>query len=326
MRQSGQALQEYAIVLILIAVLCMGVLGLLGGDIRALLNRGDVSRNSSVQELYALIGTPVNGKAQASAGAQSLPDGATLGIDPANGQITLLESGNGGSQNSSSAEGSQIVAILADRLGSLAAYRTEDGEPLPDDVQALLRQLSASGRKMGAFYEQYEQQQDAFSALNHQISQAQMNGQYEGGPYYDSEFVGQAIQYTEQYMTFSGTFQQLSGKLANNPAYKDLQKQVADYAGGLSGMTHKNVGLPIFSEFHVSNIRPQDLQKAFASNPNTAKQFKSVEAATINQPAPVREKIFQKSITALGQHLQVGTPITAEQPLSLEAPGLTANR
>lgn len=326
MRHSGQALHEYAIVLVLVTILCVGALKLLGRDIRNLLDRGDTSRSGSVQDLYALIGTPVNGQSQASVPQSIIPDGATLGINPANGQITLLESGNGGSQNSSSAEGSQVVLALADRLGDLTGYRTEDGEPLPDDVQALLRQLSASGKQMGMFYSAYQGQQDAFSALNNRISQAQLNGQYEGGPYYDGEFVGQAIGYTEQYMTFSETFHQLSGKLENNPAYRDLQKQVADYAGGLSGMAHKNVGLPIFSEFHVSNIRPQDLQTAFASNPNTARQFRMLESATANNTAPVREKIFQQGIVAMGQQMQVGTPITAEKPLSLEAPVLTASR
>lgn len=331
MRHNGHAIQEYAIAFALIVALCMGSLSLLGGNISTLLNNSDVSRNAKTESLFSIIDAPVassqkTGATGSNGNPQPLSTSVTLGIDPGSGQITLIESGNSGGKNTSSIDGSQIVTALANNLNLLTEFKTADGKPLPADVQGLLRQLASSGSQLGAFSQQYESQRDAITKLNQQIAQQQAQGQYQGEPYYDSAFVKQAIQYTEQYMAFSETYKQLSGQLAQNPAYHDLQTQLADYAGGISNLSHQNVGVPVFGEFHVSRINPQDLATAFATNPNTAAQFKALANATSQQSPTDKEKTFQSSIVSLGESLLVGSSVTAEQPLVLDPPLLTASR
>lgn len=331
MRHSGHAIQEYAIAFALIVALCMGSLSLLGDNISTLLTNSDVSRNAKAESLFSIIDTPVvsskkTGNAGNKGNQQPLSSSVTLGIDPGSGQITLIESGNGGGKNTSSIDGSQIVTALANNLNQLTEFKTADGQPLPEDIQGLLRQLATSGSQLGAFSQQYQSQQDALTKLNQQISQQQAQGQYQGEPYYDSAFVQQAIQYTEQYMTFSETYKRLSTELTQNPAYHDLQAQIADYAGGISNLSHQNVGVPVFGEFHVSRINPQDLATAFATNPNTATQFKALANATSQQSPIEKEKTFQSSIVSLGESLIVGSTVTADQPLTIAPPTLMATR
>lgn len=324
MRHSGHVLHEYAIVLALITVLCLGALYLLGSNTSTLLS--NIGQRSEINDLFALIDVLLTSKGkQGVAANQASPANITLSVTPDSGQITLTDSGNGGVQNTSSLDGSQIVTTLAHNLEQLTDFKTADGKPLPEDIQGLLRKLAASGEQLGSFYQQYEANQDALTSLNQQIAQQQSKGQYGGEPYYDRAFVQQAIQYTEQYMAFAETYKQLSTKLAQNPAYSKLKTQLADYAGGISNLSHQNVGVPVFSQFHVSHINPQDLETAFAANPNTATQFKLLDSISSQQPPVEKEKTFQSSIVALGQSLTVGTPVTSDQPLSLTPPVLAAS-
>jgi Flp pilus assembly pilin Flp len=316
LKQSGQSLQEYAIAIALIAVVAIGGLKLLGGNISNLFGTiGKPKAQNDVQHLYALIGA--DGRGNATDNPQGVTN-ALLKLNPVTGRVEITST-TGGVTNATSADGVMNTVSLA--LAQLAATRMGNGQPLPDDIQQLLRKLSATGTDMGSLYGQIEQQQAAFDATNQVIQQQIAQGKYGGPPYYDSSYVQMTVNNANNYLTFAQTYQQLSEKLAGmaqtDPAVAALQQKVSSYAGAISGITFNNLAQPTFSSFHIDNVKTSDLLSSLSSAPLALQYFAPVATQTVLASPASRDSTFQQSFLSIGQQMQAGTPINADTGLSL---------
>ncbi len=325
--RSGNAVHEYAIVLSLVAALSIGVLKVTGGNLQQLLGNADASHNPNTQTLFALIGAKIKPGNTPDPSIQpnqssNQPQQVTLKLDATTGQLTVVDGNNAG-LNTSSVDGSVLVTRMSDVLDSLSHSKTVSGAPLPNDIQALLRQLSATGKSLGEFQQTFQNNQTHLTILNEEIARQQSSGQFQGEPYYNADFVQGTVRYTEDYMVFSNTYQQLADKLAADPAYATLGKKVADLAGGINSMTSQTVGTPLFSDLHITHVNPQDLQTALAQNPLAAKQFNKLDALTGSLPPTMQDSLFSNGVLTLSKQLAVGTPITVNQSLAINLSGLT---
>lgn len=329
MGNKGQALHEYAIALSLIALLSLGALKLLGWNIGNLLQRSTSAETvQKTDQLFSLVDVSVksggSGVQPLTAQASTPPASVSLKLDPATGQV-VINSTSSGEKNSTSVDGGTVMSLAAQQLAQLANTKLANNQPLPDDIQALLKQLSLTGTNLSGYFSQLEAYQKQLGQFNQVIDQQNAQGQFSGPPYYDAKVVSQAIGYTNQYVQLSAVYQQLSAKLAalppGDPAVAVLQQQVSDYTGAISSMAHDNVGGPLFSQIHIEHVNPGDLAAALQSSPATAPYFQSLSVQSANMTPAQRETFFQQSIVAMGEQMKVGTPISGDQGVQLALAG-----
>lgn len=321
MKPKGQALHEYAIALALLAIVSVGALKLLGWNISSLFARTTSAQTvSQTDQLFSLIGAQAEGSNQGSSqaaqfSASTVPQNVLLKIDPATGKVMISDQ-SGGEKNSTSVDGGALISGASQALASLANTTLANGEPLPDDIQALIQKLSASGGQIGQYYQDFEANQQAIAQLTQAIVQQNALGEYGGPPYYPPELVTQTIGYTEQYIQFSQTYHQLEAKLAglakNDPAAAALQQKMSAYAGAISTTAHENVGQPFFQDMHIERVQTADLAAALRSNPVAAQYFQSMNTQTASMSPAERDAFFQQSILTLGEQMKVGTPIDGQ--------------
>lgn len=326
MNAKGHALHEYAIALGLLAVVAIGALQLLGWNINNLFASTTSSKTTSeTEKLFSLIGASTGQKSgKAPLQASVIPQNVSLKIDPVTGKVMITDN-SGGEKNSTSVDGGTLIEGAAQALAKLQNMTLSNGQPLPDDIKALLQKLSAQGGQIGQFYSQFETSQDAINQLNQAISKQTAQGQFTGPPYYSPDLVSEAIGYTDQYIQFSQTYQQLQTKLTalakTDPAAASIQKSMNDYAGAITNTAHENMGQPLFSALHIDRAQDSDLAAALKNNPTANQYFQLLNTQTANMSPAERETYFQQTILTIGEQLKVGTPITSSDlSISLVTP------
>lgn len=331
MKRKGQALYEYAIALGLLAIVSIGALQLLGWNVNNLFGQATSARTvSQTDQLFSLIGASSQGSGQpAQLKAANIPQNVLLKIDPDTGKV-LISDQSGGEKNSTSVDGAAFITGASQALADLSKTTLANGEPLPDDIQALLKKLSASGSQLGQYYSAFEANQDAIAQLSQAMTQQQQAGQFSGPPYYPAELVTQTIGYTEQYIQLSQTYHQLEAKLGtlaqNDPAVAELKQKISSYAGAISTTAHENVGQPFFSDMHIEHVQSADLMAALRDNPTAAQYFQQVNSQTAHMPPAEREAYFQQSILTIGEQMKVGAPIDGQgMSIALAPPQSASN-
>ena len=331
MGNRGQVLHEYAIALALIALLSVGALKLLGGNISNLFQQStSAEATQKTEQLYSLVGASLkngnNATTQSTnaSSASSQPSKVTLKIDPATGQV-VIQDATGSNTNFTSLDGGTVMSLAAQQLALLANTKLAGNQPLPNDMQMLLKQLSQTGTNLSGYFDELDTVRQQLVPFNKVIDQQNAQGQFSGPPYYDATMVNQVIAYTNQDIQFSALYQQLSSQLdtlpASDPAVIALKKQVDDYTGAISSISQDNVGAPFFSELHIEHVNSSDLTTALQNNSATAPYFQLLNDQSANMAPAEREVFFQQAIVSMGKQMQVGTPITDSQGIQLALDG-----
>lgn len=315
----GQALHEYAIAIALIAIVGIGGLKLLGFDFSNLI--GSVSNTKTqndVQQLYSLVGADVHGGATTTTGTSGGTTTVSLKINPKTGLVEVLNT-TGGATNVTSIDGSNLIANVSMELALLSNTRTSSNQPLPDNIQQLLKQLSTYGTQLSANYSTIVSLKPSFDKTNAAYAVALAKGA--PTPNYNPKIVQATVSDTNTYLNFATTYQQLQQELTTlaktDPAMAALQTQVADYSGSISGLTYSNVAVPTFSQFHINAVDPITLMSSLSKAPLANQYFTQAATAAAKLPPSQQEQFFQQSFVNGAQQTQVGTPIDAATGLSI---------
>ena len=233
LRDRAQTTSEYAMILALVAVICIAALTLLGKNINALLAGfgGSMPKSQSV--------TPPGGNnttAVASTTTAAVPTAATataatttavgVSMDASTGQIQLsnLDSGTSGKITTSS-QGTELAALALQRLAKTAL--TDDGQP-PDPVSlGLIQKLADLGHSLASEQSSITLPPPANSKASDYLSSATYSQFYYSGMLQTAD-------------TFYNTYAQLDQLIGSNPRYSNIMSQVQDYAGLASSITHQN--------------------------------------------------------------------------------------
>jgi hypothetical protein len=318
-------LHEYAIIIALLAIVSIGALNLLGNNLSNLLGQfSNPNNQNDAKQLYALVDANIGGNGGSKATAART---VQIKVNAQTGQVNIVDTNSGGT-NVTSVDGDDVINGASLALAQLANTKMGNGEDMPDDIQAMIRQLASNGTNLGGMYRSLQDGQQDFFAVTKQIEAQAKEGKYGGPPYYDSTFVGLMIQHTDQYIQLSQTYQKLDQRLAElaktDSSMAKLQDQISGYAGAITGINHNTIGVPTFGQFSIDNVRPTDLMASLSQAPAAMKLFAPVAEQTQTMPPEVRKAIFQKSFVGLGQQMLSGKPINSEEGLSISLPGVPA--
>jgi hypothetical protein len=329
LRKSGQSLHEYAIAAALLVVVSIVGLKLLGGSLSNLLGKtANPSSKNETEQLYALIDTNIGGSGQSTTATASQTKELLIRFNSKTGQVDITDVKSDGTNSTSVEGGGEIILAMSSALAQLAETPMGNGDALPDDIQAMIRQLAYNGTQLGTMYDGLQQQQAAFMEVNRQIEAQALEGKYGGPPYYDSAFVDQMIQHSDQYIQLAQTYQKLEqrlGELAKtDQTMAALQDKISGYSGAITGINHTTIGVPTFGQFSIDNVRREDLTASLSKAPEAMRMFAPLAEKTQSAPPAQRIAAFQKSFVAMGQQMLSGKRIDSPQGLSISLPELPA--
>jgi len=319
----GHTTAEYAICLGLLAVLAMGSLKLLGGNIMAVLQAPiSGSAQAKTSQLYALIGanagnsTPANSKV--TTGGASSPATLQLTIDPNTGSVLTTTETTGGSKNTTSVPGDQAISLLAQQLKQLADSPLPNGQPIPDNIHELILKLMQDGVYLSNGYNIISELMPSFNAINAANEGKTSNLQ----PYPGSMTIalgatlGNGVQFQQDYLMLHAALVDLA---KSDPSLNaSLISPVEQLAGGISSIAYNNLGKPFTENFNANAASTTDLMTAYTQNPSLLQVVSpNILATTLALPPSQSGPAIQSLLSNAALNTQVGFPPSTGSPVSL---------
>ncbi len=307
----GHAIHEYALGIGLVAVLAILALNFLGFSVSDLMAGNNDKTVTGADKLYQMIGTNAGGT---TSGGSTGGKAVSVQVDPKTGKVTFM-SANGSNVNTTSVDG---MKGMANGLEELATQTQVNGQPLPNDVQAMLKELSSMGESMADLVAYYENARPGLDQLNGVIEQQMANGQYTGQPMYPQEAILNSMAMTETMARFQDVYNKLQGRLGSDPALANLKQKVDGYAAGISNTAFNNMGEPVMGNVHIDRV---DLQTAIAAAqkyPDTAGKLVSLMNQASGMSPAEKDAFVRQHATRLNQSTVVGTIPPGGMMLSLK--------
>jgi hypothetical protein len=331
----GHTTTEYAICIGLLCLLAVGGLKLLGTNISALLYMPvSASTNQQSSRLYSLIGSQAGGgvsginlKAAAAPVSQVVDiKSLQLQINPATGQIVTSDT-TGGGKNTTSVAGDQAMRLLAQQLGQIAKSTLPNGQPMPDQVQALLMKLMQDGTNLADNYGETLALRPQFDAIN-----AANAGKTKELQMYPGDMMQALGDSLEKSLQFQQDYEALSTVLndmaKSNPTLNEtLIKPIDQVAGSISSMQYENVGKAFVENMNPQAILTSDLLEIYQQSPSIQNAVPPAEMMNaMGLPEDKAASAIQQLIADAAQNAVVGTRPTCEPVTIAVTPASTPSQ